>query len=131
MKIFVLFLTLFSILSQIQICRELMTVFDTFDAGLSQTRGLTLFELTKAQLEKLNYLSAMEARQKNSSQSKTSETFSHKEVNSDLPNESLLLMEEIPTTIEEALRCLEQEMEGSHGRKAHEKLLNIKRQLLY
>ena len=108
-----------------------MTVFGTFDAGLSQTRGLTLFELTKAQLEKLNYLSAMEARQKNSSQSKTSETYSHKEVNSDLPNESLLLMEEIPTTIEEALRCLEHEMEGSHGRKAQEKLLNIKRQLLY
>ena len=92
-----------------------MTVFDTFDAGFSQTRGLTLFELTKAQLEKLNYLSAIEA----------------KEVNSDVPNESLLLMEEIPTTIEEALRCLDHEIEGSHGRKALEKLLNIKRQLLY
>ena len=108
-----------------------MTAFDTFDAGFSQTRGLTLFELTKAQLEKLNYLSAMEARQKNSSQSKTSETYSQKEVNSDLPNEILLLMEEIPSTIEEALRCLEHEMEGSHGKKAKEKLLNIKRQLLY
>ena len=108
-----------------------MTVFDTFDAGFSQTRGLTLFELTKAQLEKLNYVSAMEARQKNSSQSRTSETYSLKEVNSDVPNESLLLMEEIPTTIEEALRCLDHEIEGSHGRKALEKLLNIKRQLLY
>ena len=108
-----------------------MTVFDVFDAGLSQTRGLTLYELAKAQLVKLNYLSETEERRKKHLQSCISETCPPKEVNDVLLNETMKLMEEIPMTIEEALRCLEFEISESHGGKARKRLLEIKNQVLF
>ena len=107
-----------------------MTVFDVFDKGLSQTRGLTLYELVRAQIKKLKYLSKKEMRRKKAVKDNPTENGSIKEDNDFQLKEDFLLMDEIPANLEEALCCLDHEFPNSHAGKVRKKLLIMKHDLL-
>ena len=114
---------------QINNCQDLLTVFDTYDQGLSQTRGLTLYELAKAQLEKFTYFSEKKLRE-TSLKNEESKICSSEERNGLIRNEGLILLREIKKNIEEAILCLLHEIPDSHGGKTRKKLLDMKQQLL-
>ena len=112
---------------QIKICRELMTVFNTFDQGFSQSRGLTLFELSKSQFHRYLHLKS-QLRQNQQMLNDTPEcgnTTTDAKRNSN-PIEAEAILKELRENIDEAMLCLHSEIRGSHGWKATTKLREMK-----
>ena len=88
-----------------------------------------MYELAKAQLGKLTYLSGKELREA-SLENQESKICPSEERNGLIRNDGLILLRDIKKNIEEAILCLLHEIPESHGGKARKKLLDMKQQLL-
>ena len=107
-----------------------MEVFDKLDKGLSQSRGLTLFELCKSQFDQFLFIKSVLYKNATpigvdveSGDSTINPTANSKQV------ESECLQLELLKNINEALRCLNSELPESHSGKTQLKLTDMKRQL--
>ena len=89
-----------------------------------------MYELVRAQIKKLKYVSDKEIRRKKAMKDNPTEYGSTTDNNDLQPKEDFLLMDEIPANLEEALCCLDHEYPNSHAGKVRKKLLNMKHDLL-
>ena len=107
-----------------------MNVFDIFDAGLSQSRGLTLFELCKAQFGQLYRLHPelhAEATVSGGNPESGNFTTNSKYASNQKAFDTTAI--ELKANIDEAISCLNIELSGTHGGRATTKLLEMRNQL--
>ena len=105
-----------------------MDVFNQLDQGLSQSRGHTLFELSKSQFEQFLYMkSHLYKKQLRRDLELGHPTTNYIEGSKKLVGEDLLM--ELKKNIDEGIRCLHSELPGFHGDRTRMKLTEIKTQL--
>ena len=116
-----------------------MEVFDVFDSGLSQSRGFTLFEICKSQFNQLYHLKSQRNKDSITSNDDLEEPTRTPELEVDktLDNitdnakatEEVGIKKELKYNVDEAIACLESEIQGSYGANLKSKLLELKSQL--
>ena len=118
---------------QIKICCDILKIFDIFDPGLSQSRGLTLLELCDAQFVQLTTRRNSQVLKQNIIEESRQSVESECVMSEDEQNSNLLFKKwvgELEKNINEAISCLEVELPDSRGGKARARLLEMKNELL-